>query len=97
MLTLSQIKYLCPNNKSPEALLDALNKILPKYSIDTPERVSSFLSQTSHESAQYTKLIENLNYSQQGLMKTWPKRFSTLAIATPYHRKPEKDCQSCLL
>jgi putative chitinase len=90
MLTLEQIKYLCPNNKSPEALLSALNKILPKYSIDTPERVSSFLSQTIHESAQYTRLVENLNYSAQGLMKTWKKRFPTPVTATPYHRKPEK-------
>jgi putative chitinase len=42
-----------------------------------------------HESADFTRLTENLNYSAAGLVKTWPKRF-TEETAQGYHRKPEK-------
>lgn len=90
MLTLEQIKYLCPLNKNPKDLTQALNIVLPKYDINTPERIACFLAQTIHESAQFTTLKENLNYSAQGLCATWKKRFPSLAIATPYARKPEK-------
>ena len=90
MITLEQIQYLCPKNKNPKDLTTFLNAILPKYDINTKERIACFLSQTLHESAQYTKLSENLNYSFQGLHTTWSKRFPTLDSAEPYHRKPEK-------
>ena len=35
-------------------------------------------------------LQENLNYSAEGLMKTWPSRFPTLDIANQYARQPAK-------
>jgi putative chitinase len=38
----------------------------------------------------FTKLEENMNYSAEGLIKTWPSRFPTLESAKPYHRNPEK-------
>ena len=89
-LTLEQIKYLCPKNKTPEVLLEVLNRILPKYEINTKERICCFLSQTIHESNQFTTLKENLNYSAAGLCATWKKRFPTMASAKPYTRSPEK-------
>jgi putative chitinase len=48
------------------------------------------LTQVSHESAGLKAIKENLNYSAQGLMKTWPKRFPSLESALPYHRNPKK-------
>jgi len=35
-------------------------------------------------------LQENLNYSAEGLMKTWPSRFPTKEIASQYARQPAK-------
>jgi putative chitinase len=90
MITLDQLKKLCPANKQPEALLVVLNDILPKYEINTKKRVAAFLAQAGHESAQFTTLKENLNYSAEGLCKVWPKRFTSLAMAKPYNRNPEK-------
>jgi putative chitinase len=35
-------------------------------------------------------LQENLNYSAEGLMKTWPSRFPTKEVADQYARNPAK-------
>jgi putative chitinase len=67
-----------------------LEEILPTFEIISVQRVAAFIAQTAHESAGYTALEENLNYSAQGLMRTWPKRFPTLESAQPYHRQPAK-------
>jgi putative chitinase len=90
MITIDQLKKICPNNKQPEELLVVLNKVLPKYEINTKERIACFLSQCGHESAQFNTLKENLNYSAQGLRNTWPKRFPSMDIANIYARNPVK-------
>ena len=60
------------------------------YSITSKLRLAAFLSQVGHESQNLSAVVENLNYSAQGLIRTWPKRFPSLALAQPYHRNPEK-------
>jgi putative chitinase len=77
-------------NKNPNELYDALVNVLPRYEITTVERVAAFLAQCGHESADFTILQENLNYSAKGLSATWPKRFVSEAAAAPYNRNPEK-------
>ena len=88
MITLDQLKKIIPTNKEPEAWLDVLLEVLPKYGIDTPMRLAGFLAQTAHESADYKLLEENRNYSAAQLQKTWPKRFDA-STASQFARKPE--------
>lgn len=88
ILTEDQVKRIIPQNLNFSEWTVLFNLNLPKYSIDTLERVSMFLAQCSHESLQFTKLQENLNYSVQGLLGVFPKYFKTTELATKYARKP---------
>jgi len=68
---------------------DVLNVLMPKYDIDSPQRIAAFIAQCSHESGHFEKLIENLNYGAKGLVMTWPKRFTSPELANKYARQPE--------
>ena len=70
--------------------VEPLEEVFHRYEINTPARQAAFIGQCAHESMNFTKLEEILNYSAEGLMKTWPSRFPTLEAAQPYHRNPEK-------
>lgn len=59
------------------------------FGIDTPLRRAHFLAQIAHESAGFTRLVENLNYGAPGLRSTWPSRFDA-ATAKAYARQPER-------
>lgn len=76
-------------NRDPHTLFSALEAVLPRYEINTPDRVAAFLAQCGHESVDFTVLEENLNYSARGLVATWPQRFLNESAAQAYHRRPE--------
>ena len=70
--------------------LQPLEDTFAKYDINTPKRQAAFVGQCAHESNNFKVLQENLNYSAEGLMKTWPSRFPTKEIADQYARQPAK-------
>ena len=88
-LTVDKLKECVKNNKQPEQLFEALQKYLPKYEINSPERLAGFLAQCGHESMDFTVLKENLNYGAKGLRGVFPKYFPDDATAANYERKPE--------
>jgi putative chitinase len=67
-----------------------LNQVFVKYDINTPKRQAAFIGQCAVESANFTRLQENLNYSAQRLMQVWPSRFPNISMAEPYANNPEK-------
>jgi putative chitinase len=89
-ITQEQLKQIIPNNPYVEHWCEALNKILPDYEIDTPERVAAFLAQCAHESGGFTALHENLNYRAATLRKVFPKYFPDDATAEQYASQPNK-------
>ena len=76
--------------KAPDVWLSALVSEMPRWGIDSPNEVASFVAQLAHETSELTRLEENLNYSAAGLQATWPKRFPTIAIAQQYARNPQR-------
>lgn len=75
--------------KDSDEWTEVLNNLLPKYDIDSSQRIAAFIAQCSHESGHFEKLVENLNYGAKGLVMTWPKRFTTTELANKYARQPE--------
>lgn len=73
----------------PDNILQQIPFIVETFKINTPLRLSHFLSQCMHESGNFKFLVENLNYSENGLLSTFPKYFSS-GGASQYARKPEK-------
>lgn len=69
--------------------VSALNNAMEQFKIEGRLRVAAFLAQIGHESGQLRTLVENLNYSAKGLIRTWPKRFN-LVTAAAVARKPEQ-------
>ncbi|MBT2374854.1 glycoside hydrolase family 19 protein [Pseudomonas fluorescens] len=89
-ITEQQLLQILPNaGRQAGVFVTALNAAMNRYAIVNPLRIAAFISQVGHESGQLTRLVENLNYGVEGLMKTWPSRFD-LERATAAARKPEQ-------
>lgn len=86
MVNADQLKLM----KIDPSLVQVFNDTFQKWGINTPQQQAAFIGQCGHESGNFTKLEENLNYSADRLMVIWPKRFPTINIAQPYHRNPRK-------
>ena len=67
-----------------------LNQVFVKYDLDTSKRQAAFIGQCAVESANFTRLQENLNYSAQRLTQVWPSRFPNINMAESYAHSPEK-------
>lgn len=86
------LEQMIPTNKgSASKWFAAMQEIFPKYSIDTPQRVAGFVAQCAHESGDFKRLEENLNYSAKALRAVFGRYFGAppKRDADEYHRKPE--------
>jgi putative chitinase len=72
----------------PSSVIEQIPDVISKFKIDTPLRLSHFLAQCAHESANFKATVENLNYSKEGLMKVFKKYFPNETLAKQYERKP---------
>lgn len=70
-----------------QSWIAALNAAMARSGINTPARAAAFIAQIGWESDHLTHLSENLNYSAEGLLATFPTHF-TEADAHQYQRKP---------
>jgi putative chitinase len=89
ILSKSQLAQLIPGNPYVDYWYNALEKALPDYDINTPQRVAAFVAQCAHESGGFKFLKENLNYKAESLMRVWPRYFPNIDIARQYAGKQE--------
>jgi putative chitinase len=88
-LTYEFLKKANANIDFDPSYVDALNKTFLTFDISNIHRQAAFLSQILIESQYLKKTTENLNYSEQGLVKTFPSHF-TIDEAVSYAHNQEK-------
>ena len=91
MITLEQFSAMIPRNKNPEEWYDAAQQLFKAYDITTDLRIAGFMAQCAHESADFTRLEENLNYSEKALNSVFGRYFGEgKRDAKDYARDPKK-------
>jgi len=93
MISIELLQAVCPKTKKTvlEKFVDPLNEVGEFYGMfENPKRIAAFIAQLAHESGGFNATVENLNYSKDGLRKTFPKYFPTDDLAAQYARQPEK-------
>jgi putative chitinase len=90
-LTLEQTRSILKTNKETAEWHALLVDMLPRYEIDSVPRIAGFMAQCAHESADFTALEENLNYSEKALNAVFGRYFGPgKRNAAEYARQPEK-------
>lgn len=92
-LTLDILRKLWPHGDQHipglmEGIVNSAPTVFQKYGLTTPLIVAHALAQFSHECGAGLEMVENLNYSAQGLQRTWPSRFNA-AKAARYAHNPK--------
>lgn len=90
LITREVLTRMGASSANADRHVDALNTTMAAHAIDTVPRIAHFLAQVMHESGCLRLAAENLNYSADGLLKTFPRHFGTRAEAEDYARKPER-------
>jgi len=94
MLTLEVLQQLWPNGNHRvaglvEGIAAAAPDVFPRYGLNDDLTIAHAMAQFSVECGGGVAMVENLNYSAQGLLATWPSRFNADNV-NDYARNPQK-------
>lgn len=86
---LMQVAPVLTGSRADE-IAKIITQVCPMYGIDRADILHEFIANVLHESACFTKLAENMNYSVHGLLSTFGRHRISLADAERYGRKPKQ-------
>lgn len=90
MISELQLQQILPNaGRRVGVFIGPLMTATTEFDITTTLREAAFIAHVGVESNQLQAVSENLNYSAEGLMRTFPRYF-TSSQAAVYARNPEK-------
>lgn len=72
-----------------EGIVKSAPIVFPKYGLTSSLAIAHAMAQFSHECGAGLEMVENMNYSAQGLMNTWPTRFNSSRAAS-YAHNPQR-------
>lgn len=87
--TAGSLNYNKLKGHIPDNVLAQIPDTCSKFQINTPLRLAHFLAQCGHESQNFLRTQENLNYSKDGLLRVFPRYFPN-NLAESYAKQPEK-------
>lgn len=92
MISVAAIRAAGATQAAAAAFAPHLAAACLRYSIASRRQIAAFLAQAGHESAGFSRLVENLNYTTpQRILAVWPKRFpGGLAEAAQFVRNPDR-------
>lgn len=73
-----------------ERFAEPLASACTEFGIDTPARLAAFLAQVAHESGNLSLVVENLNYSAEGLRAIFPRYFADATTALEFARQSQR-------
>lgn len=89
MMLITETKFNQVFPRAKEGIYAVIAKHIEQAGCKTKMQQAMFLAQCGHESAGFSVLSENLNYSSDGLVRVFRKYF-TAEDAKKYARQPEK-------
>ena len=92
MITLDMMRRRWPHGDQHipgliEGIVNAAPTVFSKYGLTTPLVVAHAMAQFSEECGEGLEMIENMNYTAQGLRNTFPNHF-TASMAERYAHNP---------
>jgi putative chitinase len=94
MLTIEIMRQMWPHGDVKisglvDGIASAAPRVFPKYGLTSDLLIAHAMAQFSHECGAGSEVVENLNYSANGLMATWPSRFDAAKAQAFAHNQQE--------
>lgn len=89
-----QLLRIAPRCPDTIAWAAALNEAMREFGIESRLQVAHLLAQLAHESAEFTRLVESLNYSSaERIVAVWPFRFWVPSAKEPLRPPVRRDAR----
>lgn len=90
MITVAQLIACGIAPTQARIFCEPLNKTFDRFEINSTARMAAFIAQVAHESANFTRMEENLYYTTpERIRAMWPKRVPSLQEAAKLCRNPQ--------